>query len=310
MLLGKKISTLCLSAVLSWPFLSARQTDGVSLPDSCETQTLALEVFAPDTTVTLLETVRFDPRDIAPDTAATLNFSRLYTPCRGKPSIYQLPYSRNLNVPDWHRLWTNTAIFAAAFGGTLAVLECLPEGATNWNRASIQSVPPFRRWYNNVIKKGPEWDGDNPIFNYVLHPYAGAVYFMSARSAGFSFWRSFLYSAIISNVGWEYGIEGFMERPSIQDLIITPCVGSVLGECFYKLKRRIVADRYHLWGSPVLGNIVAFLIDPVNEVVGLFGHSTSRHIYRSDEVSRPKVTSSLMPAVVGGAPGFSFVCQF
>lgn len=310
MLLGKKISTLCLSAVLSWPLLSARQTDGVSLPDSCEIQTIALEVFAPDTAVTLLETETYDSRCIAPDTASSLEFTRAHTPQRGKPSIYQLPYSRNLNVPDWHRLWTNTAIFAAAFGGTLAVLECLPEGATNWNRASIQSVPPFRRWYNNVIKKGPEWDGDNPIFNYVLHPYAGAVYFMSARSAGFNFWRSFLYSAIISNVGWEYGIEGFMERPSIQDLIITPCVGSVIGEAFYKLKRRIVDDNYHLCGSSVLGNVVAFLIDPVNEVVGLFGHSTSRHLYRHEATSRQSVTSSLMPAVVGGAPGFSFVCRF
>lgn len=309
MLKGKKV-ILLLSAILCASKLCVGQENDATVSDASGSAVLVLDAFAPDTTVTLLETVRFDPRDIAPDTAATLNFSRLYTPRRGNPSIYQLPYSRNLNVPDWHRLWTNTAIFAAAFGGTLAVLECLPEGATNWNRASIQSVPPFRRWYENVIKKGPEWDGDNPIFNYVLHPYAGAVYFMSARSAGFSFWRSFLYSAIISNVGWEYGIEGFMERPSIQDLIITPCVGSVIGEAFYKLKRRIVDDNYHLCGSSVLGNVVAFLIDPVNEVVGFFGHSTSRHLYRHEASSRQAVTSSLMPAVVGGAPGFSFVCQF
>lgn len=48
-----------------------------------------------------------------------------------------------------------------------------------------------------------------------------------------------------------------MERPSIQDIFVTPLVGSALGEMFYKLKRHIVSNDYRLWGSPVIGNIVA-----------------------------------------------------
>lgn len=216
-------------------------------------------------------------------------------------SIYALPYSRTLNVPDWKRLWINTAILASAFSGTLAVLECLPEDATNWNRAEIQEVPPFKRWYTHVIKEGPEWDGDKFIFNYVLHPYAGAVYFMAARSNGFNFYRSMLYSACVSTIGWEFGIEGFMERPSIQDIFITPIVGSVLGELFYKLKRNLVHNDYSLFGSKIVGNIVAVLIDPLNEVVGLFNGNPARKV---------AYQLSLTPQITAGRFGFSLMATF
>ncbi len=222
------------------------------------------------------------------------------------PSIYQLPYSMRGNAPDWHRMWVNTSVLAGAFIGTLLVLECLPEDATSWNRAALQKDPPQKRWFLNVFKRGPEWDHDNPIFNYVLHPYAGAAYFMSARSCGFNFYRSLLYSACISTIGWEFGIEACMERPSIQDIFVTPLVGSAMGECFYKLKRHIVSHDYRLWGSPVLGNIAAFLIDPVNEVVGLFNGNPARRLVKS----RCGQASSLMPTVGRGTFGFAFTCTF
>lgn len=227
------------------------------------------------------------------------------------PSIYSLPYSLTTNVPDWKRLWTNSAVFAGAFGGTLLVLQCLPEDATSWNRAAIQEVPPLKRWYRNIFVRDPELDHDKWVFNYLLHPYAGAVYFMAARSAGFNFWRSFLYSAIVSDVGWEFGVEAFMERPSYQDLVITPVVGSLIGEGFYHIKRHIVRNNYRLCGSPVLGNVVAFLIDPVNEVVGLFSHGSHKYYTPDSGVKKTSgVTSSLMPSMVGGAPGFTFSCTF
>lgn len=243
------------------------------------------------------------------DTTAYHNYPAV--PHKGTvPSIYSLPYSMTLNVPDWRKLWVNTAVFAGAFGGTLLVLQCLPQDATSWNRAELQSVPPAKRWYRNIFVRDPEIDHDKFIFNYVLHPYAGAVYFMAARSAGFNFWRSFLYCSIVSDVGWEFGVEAFMERPSYQDLVITPVVGSAIGECFYRLKRHLVDNDYRLLGSPVLGNAVAFIIDPVNEVTGLFGHNKARRFYRADGGHGSGVASSLTPALVGGAPGFTFSCTF
>lgn len=223
------------------------------------------------------------------------------------PSIYELPYSMRGHSYHWKRLWTNTAVLCGAYVGTLLVLECLPEDATSWNRASLQQTPPLKRWFKNVFKRGPEWDHDNPIFNYVLHPYAGAAYFMAARSCGFNFYQSLLYSACISTIGWEFGIEACMERPSIQDIFVTPLVGSAIGELFYKLKRNIVAHDYRLFGSPVIGNIVAFLIDPVNEVVGLFAGNPARKLHLARNRG---VTSSLMPTAGNGSFGFAFTCTF
>ena len=224
------------------------------------------------------------------------------------PSIYGLPYSLTYSAPNWHRMWINTAVLSGAFISTLLVLECLPEDATAWNRSELQKDPFYRRWFLNVFKRGPEWDHDNPIFNYVLHPYAGAAYFMSARSCGFNFYQSLLYSAAISTIGWEYGIEACMERPSIQDLFVTPLIGSAMGELLYKLKRHIVNHDYTLFGSRIVGNVVVFLCDPVNEVVNLFRGSDTRRLHLGKK--SPKVTSSLVPTVGQGRAGFTFVCIF
>lgn len=224
-------------------------------------------------------------------------------------SIYAFP-EQNTNLafshPDWHRMWVNTAVLTGAYVASLLVLECLPEDATTWNRAAIQKVPLFQRWYKNVFVKGPEWDHDNPMFNFVLHPYAGAAYFMAARSCGFSFWGSLLYSTIISTVPWEFGIEAFMERPSYQDLFITPLVGSVIGEGFFRIKRYLVANDYRLFGSPVWGNIVAFLVDPVNEVVGLIGGNPARKLIKARKL---ELASSPM-VLAGGGYGFSVSVRF
>lgn len=211
-------------------------------------------------------------------------------------SIYDLPYSLTGRCYDWRRLWINTGVLTGAFVGTLFVLECLPEDATSWNRAALQDVPLFTRWRDHVLKKGPEWDHDKFVFNYVLHPYAGAAYFMGARSCGFNFYQSLLYSTLISTVGWEFGIEAFMERPSYQDLFITPLVGSAIGEGFYRLKRHLVDNDYRLFGSPVVGNIVAFLIDPLNEVVGIFDHNPARRVAREKAAARGQgVSATLVP---------------
>lgn len=190
-------------------------------------------------------------------------------------TIYDFPYSRTLSMPDKRGLVYNTAALYGAGVVTLGVLELLPENATAWNKSKLRETPLFERWWKHV-SHGPVWDHDNAVFNYLLHPYGGAAYFMSGRTRGLNMWQAALYSAAVSTIFWEYGIEAFMEYPSIQDLIITPVVGSVLGECFYMVKRHIVADGYCLWGSRFLGGLVAWLVDPVNEFVGLFAGNPCR----------------------------------
>lgn len=195
--------------------------------------------------------------------------SSLTRHAKEKPDIYSMPYSTTARYENWGRLAGNTALL---FGGgvtALGVLAVLPEDATAWNHADLTRVPFFKRWWMHV-KKGPVIDKDNPIFNFVMHPYAGAAYYMSARSQGFNMWGSFLYSAFISTCFWEYGIEAFMEIPSLQDLFITPICGSILGEGFYRIKREIVNRGYYVLGSRTVGYILAFLVDPVNEFLGYF----------------------------------------
>lgn len=270
-------------------------------------QTTDTDIVRIETTPASIEIEQIDITTVEADTTGWASLDALRS--KGSiPSIYELPYSLTLSSPDWHAMWINTAVLSGAYLTTLFVLEMLPEGATNWNRAAIQKDPFYTRWYRNVFKRGPEWDGDNPIFNYVLHPYAGAVYFMSARSTGFNFWQSLLYSACISTIGWEFGIEACMERPSIQDIFVTPLVGSVIGELFYKLKRNIVSHDYHLFGSPVIGNVVAFLIDPVNEVIDLFRGNPARKLNLGRQ--EPQITSCFMPTVGRGTVGFTFACTF
>ena len=183
-------------------------------------------------------------------------------------TLYDLPYSTTRRMHDWHRLARNTTAFTLAGVATLYILETLPEDATAWNKKELRRMGLFERWRYHA-DRGPVWDKDNPIFNYILHPYGGAVYYMSARSCGFNVLGSLAYSAIVSAVLWEYGIECFNEVPSIQDLVITPLAGMLMGECFYRVKRIIVANDYHLFGSWFLGHLVAWLVDPINEFVGL-----------------------------------------
>lgn len=191
-------------------------------------------------------------------------------------NIYDMPYSGSASYTNHKRLGLNTGVLFGAGFVALGVLQLLPENTTGWSTAEIRKVPFFQRWTTNV-KKGPVWDKDLAIFNYVLHPYAGAAYYMGARSQGCNIFYSFLYSAGISTIFWEYGIEAFMEVPSIQDLIITPVAGSIIGEGFYVLKRSIVSNDYRLFGSRLLGNVAAYLIDPVNEVIGIFAGNPCRN---------------------------------
>lgn len=245
------------------------------------------------------------PLSLARDSVFTDDFRRRY----GDLTIYDYPYSRSLSMPDWKRLWINTGVLVGAGITTMLVLEALPKDATAWNMEQNEKIPLFKRWVSNV-KAGPVWDKDNPVFNYMLHPYAGAAYYMGARSCGFNCWGSFLYSFCISTFFWEYGFEAFNEIPSVQDLVITPVVGSLLGEGFYLLKRKIVNDDYRLWGSRVLGYSVAFIVDPINEVLGYFRGAQRKQCRRSQKLDQLAGSSWIAPSGNGLQGGFTITYNF
>lgn len=103
---------------------------------------------------------------------------------------------------------------------------------SNWSEDEKDNLG-FEQWRDNVTD--PVWDEDHWAVNYVLHPYWGAGYYIRGRERGFSrgesFWISVLYSTV-----YEFGIESFLEQPSIQDLIVTPAAGAAVGLYFERVR--------------------------------------------------------------------------
>ena len=75
----------------------------------------------------------------------------------------------------------------------------------------------------------PVNDEDSWGFNFVGHPIAGSLYYNSIRSQDATIFQSFAFS-FAQSAFWEYVIEGSAEQPSLQDMIITPIFGTLLGE--------------------------------------------------------------------------------
>lgn len=188
-------------------------------------------------------------------------------------------------VRDAKRLIFNTGLFMGTALASFGILWVLPESFTNWNKEEMLEYGMWRRWKDNVTA-GPVWDNDTFFLNWVMHPWAGAVYFMSARGSGFSAWESFAYSAVMSTFFWEYGVEAFAEIPSWQDLIITPVVGSVLGEAFFYLKGSIIRNDRKVLNSKILGGTSLFIMDPFNMLLDGFGYKTK---------NKMQTYSSVMP---------------
>jgi uncharacterized protein DUF3943 len=116
------------------------------------------------------------------------------------------------------------------------------------------------------VKSGPVWDKDNPIYNYAGHMYAGGAYYILARNANYSTLESFWYTFVISTFFWEYGIEAFAETPSMQDLVITPVFGSMVGEGFYVLQNYILDNNGMLFNSKFWGSVTMVFIDPIGHL--------------------------------------------
>jgi hypothetical protein len=69
--------------------------------------------------------------------------------------------------------------------------------------------------------------------NMITHPAAGALYYVAARGNRLSVLESFLFAAAASTT-WEY-VGEFREKASVNDLIVTPVAGAVVGETLTQL---------------------------------------------------------------------------
>jgi hypothetical protein len=176
-------------------------------------------------------------------------------------------------IRDPKRLAYNSGLFVGGAVVAFGLLWIMPESVTSWDKDEIREEGLINKWEENV-KAGPIWDKDGFFFNWITHPWAGAVYYMSARGSGFKPWESFTYSVLFSTFFWEYGVEAFAEVPSWQDIIITPTVGSLFGEGFFIAKKKIVENDHRILKSRALGVTTLILMDPFNEILDGLGYKT------------------------------------
>jgi hypothetical protein len=76
------------------------------------------------------------------------------------------------------------------------------------------------------------------------------------RSQGAGFWASAAYGLAQSMI-WEYIIEGWFERPSIQDMIVTPLAGALVGELSHMATLQMQKN-----GFSLSEKIIVTLINP------------------------------------------------
>jgi len=142
-----------------------------------------------------------------------------------------IPLLRNENAGIWKKIGRAELFIGGAELFGITVLMLSPKEVTGWSPDWTQDA-----WRNmkRSLSMAPVWDDDDWQINYVGHPIAGSIYYNSLRSQNASIFHSFLFATAQSFI-WEYIIEATAEKPSTQDLFITPIVGSILGESIHRL---------------------------------------------------------------------------
>lgn len=159
------------------------------------------------------------------------------------------------DVPATRRLSVVTLGLLGAQIGTLSLMGYLPPDATGWGEGSFDQI------VDNDLR-GPKWDTDHWLWNYVAHPIAGSEYYLLARNREGTWWQSTLYALAMSTF-WEYFTEAYYERPSQQDLVVTPLAGALLGELRWQGKQALRRGSAATWKTVLL-----VAIDPLDALLG------------------------------------------
>lgn len=149
---------------------------------------------------------------------------------------------------DWH-----PGSLSLAMGETLLVNFVSWIGAEyifQWK--DITRISPTT-WRQN-IQAGPVWDDNHLHINWLAHPWQGSHYFVSGRSNGYSYEKSFLFT-LVGSALWECC--GESHRPSKSDLFTTTLGGSVFGEVLYRLSAKALSRRSTPW------SLVAHALTPI-----------------------------------------------
>ena len=142
---------------------------------------------------------------------------------------------------------------------SLAMGETLLANFVSWIGAEyvfqwkdITRISPTT-WRQNV-QAGPVWDDNHLHINWLAHPWQGSHYFVSGRSNGYGYEKSFLFT-LVGSALWECC--GESHRPSKSDLVTTTLGGSVFGEVLYRLSAKALSRRSTGW------SLVAHALTPI-----------------------------------------------
>jgi hypothetical protein len=166
-------------------------------------------------------------------------------------------------APDLHGAARDAGYFIGYQVAVLGALVVLPEKITGVSPEDKRHA--FEQWRYNVSH--PTWDHDAWAVNYLLHPYWGGAYYTRARERGLDGTQAFWYAALLSTF-WEYGTEALSEPVSIQDMIVTPVAGSLVGEFLFRpWRERILAQPEALSWPDRAALVLTDPIGAMNETV-------------------------------------------
>ena len=195
--------------------------------------------------------VRMPPEELAyEDDAGHLRFRNPYTGLRDQPLLHRdtaRAASSDSNIydigpPPKHTIKTFAGLTAMSLMG-IGVYALGPSSFTGASKEGEDVWGEARDHFKEAWTKPPVFDSDRAVVNYLGHPFFGAQFYLSQRNYGESPLYSFLFSTFTSTC-FEYFIESWSERPSITDLIVTPIVGSILGELVYQATRHMRKDGF------------------------------------------------------------------
>lgn len=155
------------------------------------------------------------------------------------------------------------------------------------NRVNRYILPSGREWadvswasWKENLRHTPEWDWDLFTTNWFAHPYAGSMYYNSARTVGLSYWQSAGYT-IAGTAMWEYF--GEILPPSLNDFYTNILGGFHLGEVIYRLSENLLDDRS--FGKKRRNKeILNFFVNPIGEANRLLFGMTNDHFFHRNHI--------------------------
>ncbi len=163
-----------------------------------------------------------------------------FTEIQKIPDAHRVELFRNQNASTFAKLKRAEALSLASQVAGMAILLSVDVWETGQRPLADWKGSLRRAWTT-----APDWDDDDIEFNYIGHPYTGAFTYNLMRSQNSSPLASWLFSCSQSLI-WEYTIEALEEHPSMQDLLITSNVGSLMGEGFHRITMRMKKNGFTL----------------------------------------------------------------